>query len=309
MHFDTDGIYTLQYTATDSCGNETIEERTVEVVSLRTVLYTDGTFIINEKSTDQATNEALHGVATDVYNPLDNNTSYNFRTANLRPWHSKRASVKAVEIGSKITPQATTFWFEEFTACESMNLDGLDTSAVTNMGNMFRKCSVLTALDLSKFDTSNVLNMANMFQSCAALEKLDVSSFNTSKVTNMAAMFNGCQALTSLYLTNFDTSAVTDMSSMFRNCIALTVLDISSFDNSVVTSPLQMFSLCTQLTTIYASATFDFSDEPSVSSGFSDCSTNLVGGAGTVWSSDKTSIIYACIDNPPTTPGYFTAKA
>lgn len=48
MKIDTDGTYTLQYTAEDSCGNETIEERTVIVASPRTVLYTDGTFIINE---------------------------------------------------------------------------------------------------------------------------------------------------------------------------------------------------------------------------------------------------------------------
>lgn len=48
MKINTDGTYTLQYTAVDSCGNETIEERTVIVASPRTVLYTDGTFIINE---------------------------------------------------------------------------------------------------------------------------------------------------------------------------------------------------------------------------------------------------------------------
>ena len=65
MHFDTDGVYTLLYTAEDSCGNETIEERTVEVISYNTVLFTDGTFIINEKSTDRAANSALHGAVTN----------------------------------------------------------------------------------------------------------------------------------------------------------------------------------------------------------------------------------------------------
>ena len=73
MHFDQDGTYNLVYIAEDECGNTTLAERVVEVFSLRTVLYPDGTFIINEKSTDQATNEALHGVATDVYDPFDPN--------------------------------------------------------------------------------------------------------------------------------------------------------------------------------------------------------------------------------------------
>ena len=61
MHFDQDGTYNLVYTAEDECGNKTLAERVVEVFTVRTALYPDGTFIINEKSTDQASNEALHG--------------------------------------------------------------------------------------------------------------------------------------------------------------------------------------------------------------------------------------------------------
>ena len=60
MHFDTNGVYTLLYTAEDSCGNETIEERTVEVFGYSTVLYTDGTFIINEKSTGRDANRTYN---------------------------------------------------------------------------------------------------------------------------------------------------------------------------------------------------------------------------------------------------------
>ena len=70
MQIDTAGTYTLKYTAEDECGNVTEVEREVvaEQISYRTVLYTDGTFIINEKDSDQAANEALHGVATHVCN-------------------------------------------------------------------------------------------------------------------------------------------------------------------------------------------------------------------------------------------------
>ena len=49
MKIDTEGTYTLRYTAEDECGNVTTEDRTVVVenITYRTVLYTDGTFIIN----------------------------------------------------------------------------------------------------------------------------------------------------------------------------------------------------------------------------------------------------------------------
>ena len=41
-----------------------------------------------------------------------------------------------------------------------------DTSAVTNMHEMFKYCRNLTTLDLSSFDTSAVTNMAFMFYNC-----------------------------------------------------------------------------------------------------------------------------------------------
>lgn len=99
-----------------------------------------------------------------------------------------------------------------------------DTSAVTNMSEMFSECYNITTLDLSSFNTSAVTNMFVMFQSCGRLTTLDVSSFNTSSVTNMRFMFSNCRNITTLDLSNFDTSAVTDMDSMFYNCNKLTTI-------------------------------------------------------------------------------------
>ena len=64
-----------------------------------------------------------------------------------------------------------------------------DTSAVTDMGNMFYYCSRLTTLDLSSFDTSAVTDMSGMFYYCSRLTTLDLSSFNTSGATCMSNMF------------------------------------------------------------------------------------------------------------------------
>ena len=59
----------------------------------------------------------------------------------------------------------------------TMDLSGLDTSNVEDMGGMFSGCSSLTELDLSNFDTSNVTNMDSMFSGCSSLTELDVTGF------------------------------------------------------------------------------------------------------------------------------------
>lgn len=290
MHFDQDGTYNLVYIAEDECGNTTLAERVVEVATYRTVLYPDGTFIINEKSTNQASNESRHGgTATNVYAPFDPNGEtasdrYEFTDANQRPWHNECANILSVEIGSNIKPKSTLQWFASFSACTDFDFTNLDTSATTMMRGMFASCIALTTLDLSSFDTRLVANMSEMFYNCQRLVNLNLSSF--------------------------DTSSVEYMGEMFRQCTALSVLDLSNFDTRSVINTLRMFRQCTALTTIYASSAFDISQATNTSGMFQSMSTNLVGGAGTTWSSsnpyDKT---YAHIDGGTSNPGYFTAKA
>ena len=287
MHFDTDGVYTLLYTAEDECGNTTTEEREVLVANPRTVLYTDGTLIINEQPRDMARNIALHGAATNVYVAFDPNGStsterYEFSTQSSRPWNSVASSIKAVEIGSNISARRTAYWFYGFTTC--------------------------TSIDLTNLDSSNVSLMERMFYDCRVLTTLDLSSFNTSSVTNMSSMFSACSALTPLDLSNFDTSSVTDMSEMFSACRALTTLDLSNFNTSSVTDMEKMFDTCNLLNTIYASANFVVTQVTNSSAMFYGA-TALVGGAGTVYNATYLDKTYAHIDGGTADPGYFTAKS
>lgn len=289
MIINTAGEYTLQYTATDACGNSTTVERDLVVdTPPRTVLYTDGTFIINELGQDQATNTALHGQPTNIYIPFDPNGAtdaekYIFVGGSNRPWSNERESIQRVEIGSEIHPTSTERWFTGCTHVTSFDLTNLYTENVTTMNSMFYNCKMLTSIDVSNFDTSNVTNMKDMFRYCIALTSLDLSSFNTSKVTTMEEMIDACSALTSLDLSSFNTSLVTNMSSMIRNCSQLVTIYASSlFVVSQVTSSIQMF--------------FN--------------SIAIVGGAGTAWNANNpTDKTYARIDNPPSAPGYFTAKS
>lgn len=337
------GEYTLQYTATDACGNSTTVERDLVVEApptYRTVLYTDGTFIINESSRDEAANVQAHGQPTNVYAPFDPNGAtdadkYIFGSASSRPWNSQTASVISVEIGSNISPTSTANWFYGMSACTSIDLTNLDTSSVTDMFQIFRGCSsilsldlsgintssvtrmealfhscgALTSLDLSAFDTSNVTSMQYMFFNCKALASVNLSSFDTRNVSNMDDLFYGCEALTAIDVSGFNTSSVTSMGSMFAYCSALTSLDLSNFDTSLVTNMTQMFNGCTSLVTIYASALF-VTTNPSLASAkmFTNC-TSLVGGAGTTFSTVYVDKTRAKIDGGTVDPGYFTARS
>lgn len=203
MHIDTAGTYTLQYTATDSCGNETIEERTVEVISYSTVLFTDGTFIINEKGLDRASNIALHGAVTREYDPmLSDGSNYVFASDSNRPWNAQSGLFKKVEIGSPIAPVSMAFWFMGASTLTDINWDGLSTSAVTDMNSLFFGCNALTTIDLSSFDTSSVTTMEEMFSQCTSLVTLDLSSFNTSNVTRMYRMFYSDRVMQTIYASN-----------------------------------------------------------------------------------------------------------
>ena len=126
--------------------------------------------------------------------------------------------------------------------------NGLDTSSVTDMSNMFYSCRSLTSLNVSNFNTSSVTNMSHMFQNCTGLTSLNVSNFNTSSVTNMSNMFYSCSSLTSLNVSNLNTSSVTNMSYMFQNCTNLTYI-LGTLDLIKATSVSSMFANCRNLTT------------------------------------------------------------
>ena len=145
-------------------------------------------------------------------------------------------------------PTTTEGWFYELSVLNTIEgLENLNTSAVTNMREMFLGCHRLTSLNLSNFNTSKVTDMNSMFSSCSSLTELNVSNFNTSKATNMGYMFHGCSSLTELNLSNFNTSKVTYMSKMFFGCSGLTSLNLSNFNTSKVTDMSEMFSDCSGL--------------------------------------------------------------
>ena len=209
-----------------------------------------------------------------------------YNGASTKSWDASAAqdgSVKAYINGTKLIIAGNGYGkvlanadsrsaFSGFTGVTSLTgLNKLDTSKVTNMGEMFYNCKVLTSLDVSGFNTSKVTNMREMFCACSALTSLDLSGWDTSKVTNMQTMFGSCYALTSLDVSGFNTSNVTNMRTMFYYCNALTSLDVSGFDTSNVTIMWEMFCACSALTSLDLSG-FDTSKVTNMAVMFSECS-------------------------------------
>ena len=163
--------------------------------------------------------------------------------------------------------------FKSFVNLETIDFGNcFDTSAVTNMSQMFSDCQSLTSLDLTAFNTSSVTNMSSMFSYCNNLIDLDISSFDTRNVTSMWYMFSGCSNLTSLDVSNFDTQNVTSMRSMFNSCSSLVNLDLSGFDTSCVIYMDGMFSQCRSLASLDLSG-FEASDVWTTYEMFSGCSS------------------------------------
>lgn len=292
--FDVGGIYDVIYTAVDKCGNKAKVTRQIQVGTFRTVLYADGTFIINEPSDKIEENTRIHGTAQYVYDPLDADHDYVFDvTFNEQtyvyeadtPWADHASDVTRIEICTKISPTDTSGWFLGMTNAQYADVSNLDASQTKAMMAMFYGCESLTSLDLSTFDTSKVENASLMLSGCSSLKDLDVSGWNlanmehawwdwysgassyirnvetinlsnvdTSGMTSTANMFDSMEKVTSLDLSSFDTSNVEDMSFMFSGCGTITEIDVSMLNTHKVTSMYGMFQSCLALTDINMSA-------------------------------------------------------
>ena len=223
--------------------------------------------------------------------------------------------------------------FKDFNHCQSMDLDSVNTSNVTNMSHMFYNCVGLNNIKISNWDTGNVTNMSEMFKSCLNLISLDISGWDTSNVTDMSLMFNYCHInIQPLNLSGWDTGNVTNMSQMFANfqncnypldlsgwntskvtnmfsmfmsCTTTPSINITGWDTGNVTNMSNMFQSCSQLTTIYTSTSWSAENVENSNYMFNGCN-NLVGGCGTTYDENHQNKEYARIDRGNAEPGYFT---
>ena len=115
-------------------------------------------------------------------------------------WYAQRDKIKTVVFDASFANARPTSCYLWFCYCYNLTtiegIEYLNTEKVTNMKDMFYRCSALTSLDLSNFNTAEVTDMTEMFYSCSALTTIFVSDkFVTGQVTSSVDMFSGCDKL------------------------------------------------------------------------------------------------------------------
>ena len=158
---------------------------------------------------------------------------------------------------------------------KTVNMSGLNLSALTTIEYIFSGERTLTSIDFSDAQFGSLVDTNRAFAFCRSLKNLDLSDLDTSKVTDMSGMFRGVgndigqpwltlstDSLTTLEsflleadipvftLGNMDTSKVTNMEQMFSGCQSLFTLDLRGMNTDNVTSMMHMFKECINLQTL-----------------------------------------------------------
>ena len=165
----------------------------------KTVLYEDGTLILNELSRDSTANIEKHGAVKKEFPAWDGTENdYVFGDTGV-PWFNYRYDITAVEVGSKISPVDTSKWFFDCTTATTAELSKLDMSQVTNADQMFynfggnaaEKDIVISGLET--WDTGKLKNMHGMFmwvgQFARSVTITGFTNWDTSSAENTSEMF------------------------------------------------------------------------------------------------------------------------
>ena len=276
-----------------------------------TVLYTDGTLIINEPTSKRQENITKHGTVSKEYTEMKSEGTdvekYIFESYTECPWYDERQSILKVEIGQKIYPVSTAYWFYGTFNMTTGDFTKLDTSNVINMRGMFNRSGYSATTwnigNLSSWDTSKVTDMSEMFiyagRAATTWNIEGLSSWNTSSVTKMNNMFGnaGYNATTWSIgdLSSWDTSKVTNMTYMFSyagySATTWGIEGISSWDTSQVTNMSGIFSNAG-----YSATTWNIGDLSNWDTSNVTNMSSMFYGAGknaTTWNSIGTLKVYA----------------
>jgi len=265
-----------------SDGVYTVDASSPVPISYSTVLFSDGTLIINEKSLSREADIAAHGSVSSEYAPLKGTETYEWTmvpdNASLDTdaeaqsqvlWFAMRANIKSVEFGSLVRPVSMRYWFagcSNLTSFSSANLDtgncvsmyqtfsncsklselnasGWNVSALEDMSMMFKECAILETLNIADWDVSSLKKMTAAFQSCKMLAVLDISAWRPVNLASIESAFELCSVIDNLDFSGWRCPAISGkMNRAFYQCLKLTALDLSGFGPGSVTSFQNTFS-------------------------------------------------------------------
>ncbi|MBD5226857.1 MAG: BspA family leucine-rich repeat surface protein [Bacteroidales bacterium] len=172
----------------------------------------------------------------------------------------KAVNLKEADLSMMITRNVVTMqWlFRECKSLRRVNLDGVDTSKVTDMSCMFNQTDI-EEVDLSGFETCSVMTMGSMFYGCKRLKSVSMTSElnDTQNVTDFSGMFNQCSALERADLKSLKSCTGTSTYAMFNACSALRFALFDDFDMSNVANCDLMFTYCESLEIIQGLTNID----------------------------------------------------
>ena len=222
-------IATLPDCGAGSCRLYKVDCSDPFAVYYRTVLYADGTLIINERSTDIEANETAHGAAEFECDPYDG-TNYvcTSKGASEQPWYEVQQNITAVKFGSLVQPKNMGYWFFGCANLASFDATNLDTSICTRMDALFQNAMTASGLsvdlDLSGFDVSGVSNskgLQNVFYKATGIHSIDVSGWVVKNGVGCTNMFSvQSKNFTTIYAdtkTNFGAVTSSNSTNMFKN--------------------------------------------------------------------------------------------
>ena len=123
----------------------------------------------------------------------------------------------------------------------SLNLGDIDTSAITDMSELFARSEREDFSGIENWDVSSVIDMTMMFEYCINFNQ-PLNSWNVSSVVNMSRMFYAAKNFNQP-LDSWDVSSVTDMLWMFHFCENFNQ-PLNNWDVSSVTNMDGMFDGC-----------------------------------------------------------------
>ncbi|WP_299041545.1 DarT ssDNA thymidine ADP-ribosyltransferase family protein [uncultured Campylobacter sp.] len=123
----------------------------------------------------------------------------------------------------------------------SLNLGDIDTSAITDMSELFYGSEREDFSGIESWDVGSVTDMTMMFEYCINFNQ-PLNSWNVSSVVNMSRMFYAAKNFNQP-LNNWDVSSVTNMLWMFRDCTNFNQ-PLNNWDVSSVTNMGGMFEYC-----------------------------------------------------------------
>ncbi len=193
-----------------------------------------------------------------------------------------------------LTDQAHCLW-KGLSECESISLDGIDSSSLTNASHLFEDCSSLTELSINQISSLSLIDTSYMFKGCSSLKSLDMTLFKattvekmaymfadcsslteldynmlTDKVTDMRGLYSGCTNLESITNSMFRTKSAEDLSDMFSGCKNLKSVDTGKFNTAKAVSMRNMFAGCESMTSLNLGS-FNTESVTDMSGMFRDC--------------------------------------